>query len=64
MTALQKILVIIVYIHLVVNQSLSKVYYIDSQSGSNKNNGLSASEAWSGVEVVRNTKIEPGDSIL
>lgn len=46
-------------------QQLSAVnYYIDSENGSNSNNGRSINKAWKTLSKVNSTTFHPGDSIL
>lgn len=46
-------------------QQLTAVnYYIDSENGSNSNNGRSINKAWKTLSKVNSTTFHPGDSIL
>ena len=39
-------------------------YYVDSQGGNDRNNGLEAATAWKSHTKVRETKLRPGDVIM
>lgn len=41
-----------------------RTYYLDSQNGSDLNDGSSPSEAWKSLEMINRTVFSPGDSIL
>jgi hypothetical protein len=52
-------------IFLIINTlTFASNYYVDSSSGSDSNNGLSASKAWKSLHKISKTTFSPGDSIL
>jgi hypothetical protein len=42
----------------------ARVYYVDSNSGNDQNDALSAEKAWKSLDMVNNTTFFPGDKIL
>lgn len=44
--------------------AFSTIYYIDSITGKNNNNGISIQNAWKSLAKVNATTCSPGDSIL
>ena len=44
--------------------SETKIYYIDSENGSDDNSGLSEGKAWKTLDKVNSTTFEAGDSVL
>lgn len=46
------------------NSDTSQVFYVDSSSGKDSNNGLSSSNAWKSVAKINTAALQPGDKIL
>ena len=58
------VIVIIVSLSSKKSPSDSAVYYVDSVSGNDNNNGISPNTAWKSLDKVNSLVFKPGDSIL
>jgi hypothetical protein len=58
--------IILIIVSLSAKKSLSDsaVYYVDSVSGNDNNNGISPNTAWKSLDKVNSLVFKPGDSIL
>ena len=51
-------------VSLLTDTAVATRYYVDSQAGNDRNNGLQATTAWKSHTKVRETKLRPGDVFM